>query len=119
MEPIEELTRKIAAQETTSRRKFFATLGKVAAGASAVVAGISLANEGVANAATLTCCTGKACSGLSCPSKSSVQYTWLCCDGTACNTGERCNDCCTSKGCPNWSYVCTYQIVTRIQGCPC
>lgn len=116
MEPIEELTSKIA-EKTVTRRGFIATLGKIAAGAAAVVAGISLTGRGKVHAAGLTCCSGTACHGSSCPSGSSVGYNnWVCCDGSGCNTGERCSDCYSNS---SGAYVCTFQTITRVQGCPC
>jgi hypothetical protein len=112
MEPIEELTSKIAAEPVT-RRGFFATLGKIAASAAAVVAGISLTNGGIANAAGY-CCQGTACSGSRCPSGCSVQYTWVCCDGV-CNQAVTCYDCYCGG-----HYNCTYTSGPYYkQGCPC
>lgn len=113
MEPIEELTSKIA-EETVTRRGFIVTLGKIAASAAAVIAGISLTGGGRANAATLTCCHGSACSGSSCPSGSSVTYTWTCCDRSECDYGQRCYDCYSGP-----TYICTYQQRIYKPGCPC
>lgn len=112
MEPIEELTSNIAA-ETVTRRGFIATLGKIAASAAAVVAGISLTKGGIAHAAP-ACCNGTACSRSSCPSGSSVTYTWTCCNGV-CNQAQTCYDCWSGS-----TYICTYTLAPFYkQGCPC
>lgn len=108
--------------DQTTRRNFFLTMGKVAAGLAAVIAGESFATGSafaasiaqnksaiVPNSLPLYCCTGTACADL-CPSGSSIKYQWQCCSGP--DTIE-CNDCLTSSG----AYVCTWAERFTIGNC--
>lgn len=94
-EIIKQLSERLAAR--SSRRGFFAMMGKAALGAAAVVTGQSLFAQ-VAEAAPKCCTTGHAtlgvCPTTSCPPGTYQHYTWFCHnDG---GTRYTCHDCYSS-----------------------
>ncbi len=122
MDFLNRLSKDIEAR--SSRRGFIATMGKVAAGIAAVMAGGDIFSNSLAHATTdsLLCCTGKQCSQDQCPSGSTVTYTW-CCPYQAPGYGSPnspncipvlCNDCYAGK-----TYICTYATDGSGAGCIC
>jgi hypothetical protein len=84
----------------SSRRGFLGTMGKMAAGAAAVVAGTAFFTR-PAEAASLHCCEGRACAFKGCAAGMALGYTWSC-------AGYFCHDCFTDYGAGH--YHCTYTV---------
>jgi hypothetical protein len=87
-----------------SRRGFLGTMGKVAVGAAAVVAGTAFATQSTEAAGALHCCEGRACSFRGCYEGMALGYTWSC-------AGYFCHDCFTDYG--RGDYFCTYTVPRR------
>jgi hypothetical protein len=85
----------------SSRRGFFATMGKVAVGAAAVVAGVAIFSRPSEAASALHCCEGVACPFTGCFHGMALGYTWSC-------AGFFCHDCFTDFG--QGQYFCTFTV---------
>ena len=101
---INRITEEMAA--VSSRRRFFAKMGKVVAGLAAVVAGGVVTNDDALAKVFLACCSGSGCPTDSCPTGTYINYTWSCYYVPA-GHNVTCVDCYVSSGTHN-GYVCTY-----------
>jgi hypothetical protein len=112
---INHVSERLATESASSRRGFIGTLGKVALGAAAFVAGgesLVTAHAATPDNVSIACCSGNGCPNLYCPSGSSVQHLYRCC---LCSNHIEyyCNDCYNQFG-----YLCTYSAHTG-NTCPC
>lgn len=89
----------------SSRRGFIATMGKVAVGAAAAVAGTALFTRPSEAASAMHCCEGIACPFYGCYHGMALGYTWSC-------AGYFCHDCFTDYG--RGQYYCTYTVARAV-----
>jgi|SRR5579884_55162 len=105
--------------KSTSRRGFFGTVGKIALGGGAALAGLGAFSVGTALAAD--CCSNPnncgsySCPGVSFPCTQAPYQSYYCC---ASNPTQYwlCENCCVTSG-GSQVYVCSYNEVVS-QNCP-